>query len=151
MAWEIEHQIRLFVGIVHTQTTYIEFADGFRKLVLPEHTKIIYSKNPRIDSARNEIVRSFLESKADHLLFLDSDLVVPPSTAMRLMGSGLDIVGGVYRHRRSPYHLNVYFFCEQDKTFHAIHVLKKVIQFKLGSRDVFGIPLEEARRKSLPY
>jgi hypothetical protein len=54
---------------------------------------------------RNEIVRAALgyEHPIDALMWLDSDMRVPPQTLVRLWAFGKDIVGATYRERVNPY------------------------------------------------
>lgn len=43
------------------------------------------------------------QMNADYLLFIDSDMVFPPDTLVRLIGHGKDIVGATYCKRVPPY------------------------------------------------
>lgn len=50
-----------------------------------------------ITRARNRMVREFLDdTEHTHLLFLDCDLIFDPTTVVRLLTSGFDVVGGAY-------------------------------------------------------
>jgi hypothetical protein len=55
------------------------------------------------DHARNAACHNFLTSPAQHLLFLDSDVIPPPDVVFRLRAHNVPIVSGVYC-RRSPPH-----------------------------------------------
>ncbi len=50
---------------------------------------------PKIDTARNQIVREFLKGDADYLLMVDTDMVLPRETIHRLLAADKDIVGGL--------------------------------------------------------
>lgn len=66
--------------------------------------RVIISHAFPIDTARNEIVRLFLDQDtADALLFLDTDMKHPPDLAHRLASHGLDLVTGRYQMRRPPF------------------------------------------------
>lgn len=52
--------------------------------------------------ARNEIVKSAQANGVEWLAFIDTDVVVPPDTIIRLMAHNLPIVSGVYFTRAPP-------------------------------------------------
>jgi len=54
-----------------------------------------------ITKARNALVADFLETDADTLLFVDSDVIITPDAVMRLLAISLgkDITAGVYPRR----------------------------------------------------
>jgi hypothetical protein len=54
-----------------------------------------------ITKARNALVADFLETDADTLLFIDSDVIVTPESVLRLLAVSLgkDITAGVYPRR----------------------------------------------------
>lgn len=49
-----------------------------------------------IGRARAAIMAKFLAGAASHLLFVDADIGFEPQAALRLLGSGRDVVGGAY-------------------------------------------------------
>lgn len=57
-----------------------------------------------LEKARNEIHSSFLKSKADYLMMLDSDILFPPNLLSNLMKHNLPIVGGWYRDKNAADH-----------------------------------------------
>lgn len=67
--------------------------------------------------ARNIAVAEFLESGADYLWFVDSDIVLPGDSLMRLVNAGGDIVSGVY-FRKIPGNDRIAEVCrlEDEKT-----------------------------------
>jgi len=77
--------------------------------ILPEHLAIdnmgkVFSHAFPIDTARNEIVRLFLDhDNADYLLFLDADMTHPPDLPHRLVRHQKDIVTARYVMRRPPF------------------------------------------------
>ena len=70
-------------------------AAGFR-------LSIVNSKFSLLTEARNLCVKAALDARAEWLLFLDSDMVLPPDTVARLMSHQKDIVGGTYPRRGWP-------------------------------------------------
>lgn len=59
----------------------------------------IISGNCFVDSARNDIVRSFLADGADSLFFIDSDQGWDPLAVVRLLEHPAELVGGVVPKR----------------------------------------------------
>lgn len=51
---------------------------------------------------RNSIVRKAMEEDCTHILWLDSDMIFPPDTLLRLYQHGLPIVGAGYAQRNTP-------------------------------------------------
>ena len=54
-----------------------------------------------ITKARNALVADFLETDADTLLFVDSDVIITPEAVLRLLAisQGKDVTAGVYPRR----------------------------------------------------
>lgn len=65
--------------------------------------------------ARNQIHNAFLESKADYLMMLDSDILFPPNLLGNLMNHNLPIVGGWYRDKNSETHNPVVYDYVNDE------------------------------------
>jgi hypothetical protein len=66
---------------------------------------LVNSKCSLVEVGRNNLVAAAQQIEATHLLFLDSDMMVPPQTLERLMSHGKDIVGATYTKRRGPFDL----------------------------------------------
>ncbi len=69
----------------------------------PIETPLINNKSSIVAIARNNGVRKAQEFGADHILFLDSDMVFPRTTLHRLLLHQKDIVGATYSKRVPPY------------------------------------------------
>lgn len=60
--------------------------------------------NNYLEDARNKIVRMALDSKTTHLLFLDTDIIVPPNLIIRMFKETNDpVVSGLYFTRIPPF------------------------------------------------
>lgn len=67
--------------------------------------RIINSRGFPIDTARNDVVREFLDKDdAEYLLFLDADMRHPADLAHRLLSHNLPLVTGRYQMRKEPFH-----------------------------------------------
>jgi hypothetical protein len=51
---------------------------------------------------RNQIVKRFLDSKADRLVFLDADVSFEPGSLVKIAHHKADFVGGAYRFKMNP-------------------------------------------------
>ena len=58
------------------------------------------SGNPYVDDSRNRIVKQFLNSGKDKLVFVDSDISFSPDGIYNLIKYDVDIIGGVYRLKK---------------------------------------------------
>lgn len=101
-SWEIKAAKQVLCAFLHTDLTSIKWALGFRKL-LPYHMPILPQCGRPYDDARNECCRVALANGFDNIFFLDSDVVCPPDTVLRLLSHKEDFISGVY-FRRSPPH-----------------------------------------------
>lgn len=99
---------RLCVGVPSSDMLHAEFAIALSGLIAftiqhGVHPMIANPRTSYIYAGRNMCVDAAIEHKADYLLFLDSDMVFPPQTALRLMSHRKDIVGGTYVKRVDPH------------------------------------------------
>jgi len=60
---------------------------------------IAWPGDPYVGQARNRLVKRFLDSKADELIFLDSDVVWRADALLQLLSHDVALVGGVYRYK----------------------------------------------------
>lgn len=87
-------------------TVHADFAlslAGLCHAVGPLRLTVINTKSSIVAVARNNGVARAQEAKADYLLFLDSDMVFPRETLIRLLKHMQDIVGATYSKRLPPY------------------------------------------------
>lgn len=55
--------------------------------------------NCHVDDARNDIVRTFLDSEADRLMWIDADVINSADALARLWQFDKDVIGGVYPYK----------------------------------------------------
>jgi cellulose synthase/poly-beta-1,6-N-acetylglucosamine synthase-like glycosyltransferase len=80
--------------------------------MLPIGLSLVYT-------AREEAARTFLQGEYDALLFVDSDMVVPPDLLTRLIGHDKDIVSALAFRRTPGYEPCIFMECnEQDAKFY---------------------------------
>jgi hypothetical protein len=79
-------------GLLETQRALLSLGLPFACATLTNESLV-----PR---ARNTLVARFLASGASHLLFVDADIGFGADAALRLLGQGRPIIGGLYRSKR---------------------------------------------------
>lgn len=104
-AWEIPVHGSVLCGILHTETTSMAWALGFRNLQIPG--PIMPVAGMPFDQARNTICMKAMEIGVDYCFMLDSDVIPPNDAVLRLMKHGLPIVSGVYARRSPPHSIPV--------------------------------------------
>lgn len=79
----------IHVGFVHDKRVEAEFAVSLAQAmrVTPEIIGLTASQNARQHVARNDVVRQFLQGKAEWLLEIDSDMVFERDAPKRLLGA----------------------------------------------------------------
>ena len=84
----------LAIGYVHPHEVSALFMQSVVNLMVADHGRgskrrleatIAVGSGPRIASARNDVVRTFLRSSAEWLLMIDTDMVFAPSAVDRLL------------------------------------------------------------------
>lgn len=80
-------------------TTTVAWALGLRNLRIPG--QIAVAAGMPYDHARNSLCEQVLRSDFQWLFFLDSDVIPPNDTILRLISHGHPVISGVY-FRRSP-------------------------------------------------
>ncbi|MFQ5993112.1 MAG: hypothetical protein ACE5NA_11810, partial [Nitrospiraceae bacterium] len=61
---------------------------------------VLLSGNCHVDDARNVVVKEFLESRCEDLVFIDADVSWEPKDLLRLCQYDCDLVGAIYPFRR---------------------------------------------------
>lgn len=97
-----EQTPNVLVGILHVETTSMAWAFGLRHLQIPGGQIMPVTGRP-FDHARNEICMAAIDHGFHSVFFMDSDIICPPDTILRLLKHNMPIVSGIYC-RRSPPH-----------------------------------------------
>lgn len=91
---------------------------------------------------RNDAIECALDVNADYILFVDSDMIIPPHTITRLMSHNLPMVGGLVKGRNDHKSARYIFGNERgevDLGNGLIQCDHGNIGFVLIKRDVFGV------------
>jgi hypothetical protein len=94
------------IAVPSGDMVHADFARAYAELCmasakLPLH--LITVKSSIVAQARNNGVELAKSCGADFLLFLDSDMLFPPTALFRLLLHGKDIVGATYTKRVAPF------------------------------------------------
>lgn len=100
-AWEIASNRKVLAYTIHTDSTSMAWAAAFRRLIIPGD--FTFLTGMPFDHCRNAAVQQFLASPFQWLFSLDSDVICPPDTILRLLSKNLPVVSALYC-RRSPPH-----------------------------------------------
>lgn len=92
----------LTVGILTRGIVSMEWALGFKALVLPPKTQIVVISGRPFDQGRNMIASKALKTGADWIFFADDDTIPPPDAVTHLLHHDFDVVSGLYYSRRTP-------------------------------------------------
>jgi glycosyltransferase involved in cell wall biosynthesis len=65
-----------------------------------EHQMVTEIGNPYISQARNVMLRKALDTRPDHVVFLDHDISFPPDALVRFLQAEGDVVSGTYRFKK---------------------------------------------------
>ena len=106
MAWEIKTKPDILVGVLHTWSLHPDWTLSMlrlQKAPFGKRTVLSYrfEHDKPYDTSRNFLAKECLESGAEWLFMVDSDVVVPAQTLERLLSHKVSIVGGLY-WRRHP-------------------------------------------------
>jgi hypothetical protein len=84
---------------------YWRTVSALLSLEKPSRSELMVFQGALIDRARNYLAKQMLSHpmRATHLFFLDSDILPPPETLIKLLERNCPIVSGLY-HRRLPPH-----------------------------------------------
>ena len=102
-----QFQPKVSVGISSYVTVDVRFMAqlGILQAQPWYHGTIIDTSKP-IDHSRNQIVEKFLidQPLSTHLLFLDSDCLLPPNTVERMLSLNVPVVSGVVVQKMPPFY-----------------------------------------------
>jgi hypothetical protein len=94
------------IGIPSGDMVHADFAMSLAMLCQHQGTDVflVNSRSSLVALGRNQCAGAAQIMKATHLLFLDTDMVFPADTLMRLLARDKNIVGATYSQRMPPFH-----------------------------------------------
>jgi hypothetical protein len=97
---------RVAIAVPSGDMVHADFAMAYAQLCMASaglQLQLITVKSSIVAQARNNGVEIAKKFRADFLLFLDSDMLFPPTALFRLLLHRKDIVGATYTKRVAPY------------------------------------------------
>lgn len=98
--------MKTLIAIPTHDNVPVEFVRSFLNIQKPEGTTYSIIPGTLIYEARNLIAQKAVENEFDRVLWLDSDMIVPPDALVRLAAdmelTGADFVTGLYFRRKPP-------------------------------------------------
>ena len=97
-----ERQIRILIAIPCYQNCEIETMESIRALETPKNVKLdlAFQRGYVVDASRNMLVEKSLIQNYDYTFFVDSDMLLPPNTLIKLLKAEKDIICGWYIKKR---------------------------------------------------
>ncbi len=98
---------KLAILVPCRETLYTLFASSLNEMIKTcvmagIDTHVIYDSSTILLNQRENLAKQAVEINADYMLWLDSDMMFPSTTAMRLMSHNKDVVAANYMKRSSP-------------------------------------------------
>lgn len=93
--------INILIALPTAKNIETDTFKSIYNLIIPENvnTHLEFFYGYKIDQIRNLIAHYSIENNFDYVLCVDSDMVLPNDTLVRLLNHNKDIVTGIYRQR----------------------------------------------------
>ena len=117
--------MKTLIAIPCMETVHTDFAKSMVDLTrnAPEETYVCFKKSSLIYDSRNLLSLTAMEGEYDRVLWLDSDMVFPPDTLVKMLQTmkekDLDVLTGVYFKRMAPYRPVLYDEMNEDGTVYT--------------------------------
>lgn len=97
-----------------------------------------------VEKSKDKMVEQSLDSGAEYIFFLDSDVIVNPNTIQTLMELHYPVTVGVYWKKENRPHTSLYMFDEKTKKFNGIERFNASSPFFVDGAGM-GIALIDSR------
>ena len=100
--------MKILIAVPCMSMLPVEYVNSLLKLEHEGQCDIVHLPNSLIYTARDQLAVMSVRENYDYLLFIDSDMVVPPDSIKRLLNHKKDIVCGLYFKRKQNYEPVIY-------------------------------------------
>ena len=103
--------LKVLIAVPSMDMVSARFAQSLAAIQKPCESAVAFQIGSLIYDARNKLVQQAIKYEADYIMWLDSDMVFPPDTLVRLfedIREGRDIVTGLYFRRVLPFKPVIY-------------------------------------------
>ncbi len=94
---------KVVLCIVHPGNIFAKTFFSIYYLDKPKSFELAEVEGTNVAMQRNIAVRGFLQTDFTHLLFVDSDMIIPKNALMKLLSNGKDVVTGLYFQKKEPF------------------------------------------------
>ncbi len=121
---EKSKKLKITVGIL-TATAYFHrrFVESLLRLEYPPNSEVRFDimEGFQIPFARNRVVEDAFKDNSDYIFFLDSDMVFPPDSLMRLLNHNKSVVNALAFRRQHPHFPAVFKWNKENFCYETIH------------------------------
>lgn len=97
--------MKTLIAVPCMDTVHAKFAEALLNMNKPEGTSVCFNTGSLVYDSRNVLSITAIENDFDAVLWLDSDMIMPQDTLIRLsqhLQRGYDMVSGLYVKRTFP-------------------------------------------------
>lgn len=98
--------MKLLIAVPCMDTMPVQFVNSLVQLDKPCETEIVFTSGSLVYDARNQLTQTAIQSEADAVLWVDSDMTFTPDLAQKLLEdikSGCDMVAALCFRRKPPF------------------------------------------------
>lgn len=90
--------MKILIGITTAETVCHETMESLFNLRRPENVTLILRIHHAYNVAegRNQLVKMAFQEGCSHIFFVDSDVVLPPETLIKLLAANVGVINGTY-------------------------------------------------------
>lgn len=121
-AFVLPRQKQVLVGVPHPGSVHHKFWRDWLFLKSPYGMEVMeVVKTSAIHDARNVIAQKAMEENFRYLMFMDSDMRIPPNVMLQLMQHKVPIVAGNFVARSYPYFPCSFKYDEEKKGYLSVY------------------------------
>ena len=128
------------IAIPCADTVHTAFADALLRLDKPPETHVMFLPGSLIYDSRNQLSLAAIANNFDNVLWLDSDIVPPQDTLIRMreyMERNYSMVTGLYFKRTMPTAPVLYSRLEPPEADEHGHMRKRIEEYRDYPQDMF--------------
>lgn len=124
-------RLKIMVGIpTASALLHRKFVQSLMSLQYPQNADIDINiiEGYQLPFARNRIVQNCLEKNCDYLFFVDSDMIFPPGTLVRLLNHQLDFVNSLAFRRIKPHYPCIFNWNKKENSYETVQYSKGLLE-----------------------
>lgn len=129
--------MKTLIAIPCMETTPYGFDQSLLYMHKGDNPTVYFRPNSLVYDSRNIISLTAIEQGFDQVMWLDSDMMFPPDTLLKLQAHGKDMVTGLYVTRRTPVEPVLYAEISEPARNADGYLQKKITPYMDFPRDSF--------------